>query len=119
MPRFFASYHEQWDEISPNRFCLNRAYLTIFQFHLVGSLETEYLCLHCDPNEPDGPHRTYKQGPHFHIKGGSPDPIPHAHIALNRLHLKEVLSSISSISHALEAAITMLKEQILEPLRDR
>jgi hypothetical protein len=41
-------------------------------------------------------------------------PLPHAHIALNRGHLEEILRSVDILSDAIAVAVTMLKEQVLE-----
>jgi hypothetical protein len=116
VPNFSAMYHEQWDEVNSQEVCLNRAYLNIYRTKATRLQEEEFICLHCDPNESDGPHKFYKQGPHLHISVAG-DPFHHSHIALNLSHLLEVLASVDSVFQALEIAVIMLREQVLNHLR--
>ena len=112
---YVANYFEYWVRLNRNRWYLHRAYLTIFAIDQVEG-ETEYLCLHCDPNEPPGTsHAAYKQGPHLHIKKAN-HPIPHAHLALNKGHLENVLESVSSLTKAMEDGITMIRTQVLDQM---
>lgn len=100
--------HDQW--------YLDRAYLTIFRTDPTTRAEVEFLCLHCDPNESDNAdHGIYKQGPHLHIRAAE-DPIPHAHIALNRGHLEDVLTSAHNLSEAMELGVLMIKEEVLDTI---
>ena len=116
VPKTYASYFEKWDQISTDQFCLNRAYLSVFQRDIPTRDEKELLCLHCDPNEPDNEQNAiYKKGPHLHVVAAV-DPIPRAHIPLNMVHLDKVLSSIDNLSEAIESAVVMLKHEILNPL---
>jgi hypothetical protein len=116
---FQAMYFEIWrrSEVKEKEYWyLYRAYLSIYQIDRGQQKETEFLCLHCDPNEADNaPHAIYKRGPHLHINVAN-HPIPHAHIALNRCHLEEVLNSVNSLTEALKLAIQMLKDEILDAL---
>jgi hypothetical protein len=96
---------------------LDRAYLSLFKTEPSTRTEIEFLCLHCDPNEPDDArHAIYKKGPHLHIQVAE-EPIPHAHIALNRGHLDAVLNSPDSLTKAMGAAILMLREEILDAVQ--
>lgn len=113
---FWCKYYEIWVSVDERSFVyeLNRAYFTLFQVFRRPPREENLLALHCDPIVEDAdPHALYKQGPHLHMDFAE-DPLPHAHIALNRSHLAEVLQSADSLSVAFAAAISMLKEQILE-----
>lgn len=93
---------------------LDRAYLTLFAPGSDGC--NEYVCLHCDPNEPDEmQHSMYKRVPHLHINA-APAPFPHAHLALNLGFKDQVLESVSSLTDAMEYAMLMLREQILDEL---
>jgi len=113
-PGFRASYHERWTEQARRSFVLERAYLTIFKVDRADRTETEFVCLHCDPSEPDNAaHAIYKQGPHLHVMVAE-SPVPHAHIALNRGHLEAVLQSAASLSSALEQSLLMLRKEILD-----
>lgn len=96
---------------------LERAYLNLFETIQYPAIqESEYLCLHIDPNLPaNAAHRNYKCGPHLHISTAKP-PIPHAHIALNRGHVDDVLSSVEKFSVALEHAIHMIKDEIFDAM---
>lgn len=116
VPYFRGMYFECWKKYNDEFGYLDRAYLTIFRINPSTREEVEFLCLHCDPNEPDNAdHALYKQGPHLHIQAAD-DPIPHAHIALNRGHLEEVLNSVDSLSEAISWAVLMLKQEILDEL---
>jgi hypothetical protein len=114
VPNFRGAYYEIWIELDDGAWHLDRAYLTIYRINQGMPTEMqEFLALHCDPREPDDTaHAIYKQGPHLHIQDAA-DPIPHAHIALNRGHLEEVLSCVESLSEAIGLAVLMLKEEIL------
>lgn len=113
---FRACYFEVWRHHSAASLYLYRAYLSIFQTDIGPLTEREFLCLHCDPNESErSEHAIYKKGPHLHIQAADP-PIPHAHIALNRCHLEQVLSSEDSLTEAFGLAVIMLKEEILDAM---
>lgn len=113
VPGLRANYFELWKRIDEFWY-LDRAYLNIFQTDPIARTEKKFLSLHCDPNEPDdAPHAIYKRGPHLHIQAAS-DPFPHAHIALTGEHLDVVLNSFDSLFKAMEWAVYMLKEQVLD-----
>lgn len=116
-PKIRAMYFERWRSTDRKLWHLDRAYLNLFKLNEIMHSEEELLCLHCDPNEPEGaPHASYKIGPHLHVKGGAPKPFPSAHIALNIGYIESVLHSMESLTEALEWAILMLKEEILEAI---
>ncbi len=113
-----AMYFELWRQDSATTFYLYRAYLSVFRRLRTTDTEQELFSLHCDPNEPDNAaHAVYKQGPHLHL-GTSQVPGPHAHIALNRCHLPQVLASVEAFTRAFHLAIVMIKEEVLNPLRN-
>lgn len=120
LPGFRGMYFERWLRVGSDRkqiWYLERAYLHLYETidHVTGQ-EAEYLCLHVDPNLPnDSAHWIYKRGPHLHVSTAR-HPIPHAHIALNRGHLDDVLRSVESLSQAMALAITMIREEILDSL---
>lgn len=120
LPNYRGMYFELWRPSGAKGeefWYLYQAYLSIYQIERSMQTETELLCLHCDPNEPDNaPHAIYKQGPHLHINVAA-NPIPHAHIALNRGHLKDVLSSVNDLTKALGLAVQMLREEILDTMK--
>jgi hypothetical protein len=114
--QYSGMYFEKWcyAEESEKNWYLERAYLSLFKIEKYPPTEKEYVALHCDPFEPkESKHFFYKVGPHIHIIQAE-QPLPHAHIPLNRCHLDEVLNSIDDLSRALEKGIEMLKEQILD-----
>lgn len=118
VPNYRAMYFELWREIDNINWYLDRAYLSIYRIvdpHIL--LESEILCLHCDPNEPDdAPHSIYKKGPHLHILEAS-EPIPHSHIALQQeKHIPLVLGSVESLMEAMTWAIKMIREEVLEAI---
>lgn len=115
VPRFKAMYFERWMRTADNEeyWYLDRAYLSIF--HLFDrNDEREFICLHSDPNADDEK-KMYKKGPHLHIIAAQ-DPLPHAHFALNLGHLEDVLTSIDTLSDAIDIALNMLKEEVLDNL---
>jgi len=114
IPGYRAMYFELWIKQDP-KWYLDRAYLSIFRIEHGSRDETELLCLHCDPNEPPGEHTLYKIGPHLHIVLAE-HPIPHAHIALNKCHLDDVLLSLRSLSAAMAEAVLLIREEILEAI---
>jgi len=116
VPGLRANYFELWRRVGEESWYLDRAYLNIFQTDLIARTEKKFLSLHCDPNElDDAPHAIYKKGPHLHIQAANA-PFPHAHIALTGEHLDVVLGSFDSLFKAMEWAVYMLKEQVLDAM---
>lgn len=111
-----AMYFELWKITSRENAFLDRAYLSLYRKGVNFDPEDEILALHCDPNEPDiAEHAVYKQGPHLHLI--KPEfPGPHAHIALNRCHLPEVLHSVESFTSAFHSAVVMIRDQVLRAM---
>jgi len=112
---FRCKYYEVWKSIDDRFFTyeLNRAYFTLFRVYRAPLREDSLFALHSDPITGDTePHAFYKQGPHLHMDFAE-DPLPHAHIALNRSHLEDTLVSVESLSTALSVAVNMLREQVL------
>jgi hypothetical protein len=118
-----GSYQERWCPVNEKRkrYYLERAYLHLYLTTQIEgeAMEKELLLLHCDPNETDEPvdwpglrHSKYKRGPHLHISTAQ-QPIPHSHFALNACHLDSVLSSVESLTKAMEVAVQMLEDQVL------
>jgi hypothetical protein len=121
-----AMYYERWNKFYQGKeefFYLDRAYL---HFYFIDTSpkpeEKEFVLLHCDPNEPDDAnHAKYKQSLHLHIECSERscyphcDIWPHAHIALNTGYLDHVLQDVNSLTKAIEEAVWMLKEEVLEP----
>ena len=116
VPGLRAMYFELWKRVDDESWCLDRAYLNIFQTDPTTRTESKFLSLHCDPNEPDdAPHAIYKRGPHLHIQAAN-DPFPHAHITLTGEHLGDILSSFDSLFRAIEWAVRMLKEEVFDAM---
>lgn len=123
-PRFYAMYYERWKRTYVKRaeyYYLYQAYLHLYLIDRVRG-ESEFLLLHCDPNEPiSAAHAKYKQALHIHIESGNADwphnIWPHAHLALNVAYLNSMLKDINSLSKAIEIAVLMLKEEVLELLK--
>jgi len=112
---FIGSYFELWEpNKSGTEWYLNRAYFTLFKKAGADKSPIEYVCVHCDPNEPDGaPHFNYKRGPHIHIKAAH-DPIPRAHIALDLTNVNALINDIDLFNQSVERAMVLIKEEILE-----
>ncbi len=114
-------YYEIWreDRTGNDIWTLERAYLHIYRVDAMRreELETEYVLLHCDPNEPsNAAHSIYKQGPHLHVQA-APDPLRHAHVALNLSQLRDILSDAQTFTKAFKLSVVMLRDEVLEPLR--
>ena len=113
-----GNYFEQWFLTDPPRshrlWYLRRAYLHLYTLNRSEQTEREFLALHCDPNEAETEsHWRYKRGPHLHVKC-APFPFPKAHLALNLGELDQVLSSPDSISAAMAAGITLIRERVID-----
>jgi hypothetical protein len=113
-----AMYYERWLPFAGNIYYLDRAYFHLYKTKYSERSEDEFICLHCDANEPnDAAHARFKQSPHLHLSFAD-EPIPHSHIALNNGNLIEVLSSITTLQTALKQAIDMIYDQILIPIKE-
>ena len=108
-------YFEIWnpEDTSRRSWSLYRAYFSLYRVKRATRFEDENLAIHCDPEEADtAPHALYKQGPHLHVTAGS-YPLPHAHFALNRGHLVDVLRDAPSLFDALGGAFIMVADEVL------
>jgi hypothetical protein len=115
VPTIRAAYYERWLPMDSDlrMYYLERAYLHLYLRQGTDN-EKEIIALHCDPNEPQTtPHYRYKAGPHLHMST-APDPLPHCHIALNNADMQTVLGSLANLTDALQLAITMINDQVLE-----
>jgi len=116
----WANYYELWELVDSKsqRYCLNRAYLTIYRRNHTRypAEEEELLCLHCDPYEPDDGTNlsvVYKRSPHLHIEAAD-EPIPKAHFALAIGNLTEVLASTVNLTKSLAQCIEMIRHEVLD-----
>lgn len=128
-----AQYFERWlkfEERGRERWYLERAYLHFYKVDSASRNLVEFLCLHCDPDAaaeetlkdtaPDTYYRVvkqsfYKRHPHLHVIAADP-PFPHAHLALQVGYLEQVLGSIDSLSTAINQAIQMIRDEVLDPM---
>lgn len=62
-------------------------------------------------------HATYKRGPHIHVSAAQ-QPLPHSHLALNAMHIDDVLKSIDSLDTAVRSGVVLLRDQVLDVLDD-
>lgn len=116
---FRGNYFERWESEDDRNWYLNRAYLQIYESTLPVGTEREFLCLHCDPNEPeDNAHSLYKKGPHLHIKAAE-SPIPRSHIALALGQLPDLIQSVDALTEAIEWSILMIREQFLDLFEEK
>jgi hypothetical protein len=108
---FVGNYFEIWRPVPSNLYSLNRAYLNLYR--LEGLAEVEFLCLHCDPEEPVGTTTAaYKRGPHMHISVAG-DPFKHAHIALGHSFLASILKNAVTLTTSLHNALRMIDHEVL------
>jgi hypothetical protein len=114
-----GSYFERWVPTSEKRrnYYLAQAYLHLYWRERASDAESEFLALHCDPNEPDDiglrKHAQYKRGPHIHVVAAT-QPLPHAHLALNLGHLAEVLGSVERLTTAVSSGVNLIRYQVLD-----
>lgn len=109
---FSATYFEIWlpiNPVKPNYWYLEKSYLNIFHIDRKNRIETEYLCIHADPED----NHLLKKSIHLHIKK-SEYPIPKAHIALNLNYLEQVFSNKTEFFNNFRIAIQMVSTEIIE-----
>jgi len=114
VPFIRCSYYERWFRVEKSdSWYLDRAYLHLYRFDAATRKETEFVLLHCDPNEAESEaHSRYKRSPHLHISLAS-DPFPHAHISLNLTDIEATIGSLDGLGKAFSSAIMMLCEEVL------
>lgn len=114
---FNAMYYERWLPYEKNIYYLDRTYFHLYKIDYVSTSSQEFICLHCDANEPDNAeHALFKQSPHLHFSFAD-QPIPHSHIALNNGNLSAILTSIETLHRALKLAVDMIYTEILLPIK--
>ncbi len=110
----WCQYYEIWKPKNGNLWHLIRAYLNIYKIDPNTHSLKEIICIHCDPNdESDEPMRTFKRGPHLHVKAAN-EPLPKCHFPLNLDSLNRILSSRSLMTRAFEQAIKVVCKEVLE-----
>jgi hypothetical protein len=113
---YFGLYYERWKPFESDIYFLDRVYFHLTRYDSDSRQEKEYLLLHCDASEPDDtPHSLYKRSPHLHISVAE-HPLPHSHIALNINSLPIIYKSLDSLQIAINDAITMIREEVIENL---
>lgn len=114
---FQAQYFEIWmplDSHKMDQWYLHRAYLNIY------NNLTEYVCLHCDPEEQDdavGNKACYKQSPHIHIKIEH-QPISKSHLAIAHGYLDRVYNSYDDFFIAIKNGVELISDEILKKYVD-
>jgi len=115
---YSALYYERWIPYEADIYYLDRMYFHIYKTDISERRAVEYICLHCDANEPDdAQHARFKQSPHLHFSTAE-QPLPHSHIALNNGNLNQIFSSLASLHQAIKQAVDMIYWQILIPIKD-
>lgn len=129
---FQAQYYEYWEKFEDQGqelWYLERAYFHLCKINRSRGKPDEFILLHCDPSfdpldeteEGSESHKKrlkqapYKQLLHLHLIEANP-PFPHAHIALHIGFKDLVLESADSLSIAIQHAIKMLKDEILDEI---
>ena len=114
---FRAMYYERWLSKDTNEdevWYLERAYLHLYRTIIHTRQEEQFLCLHCDPNEPaSSPHAKYKQVPHLHIRAYKAAPFDHAHLALSSTPSE----TVDVFSAELKWAVQMLRDEVLDRMK--
>lgn len=109
---FYIEYFERW-MVEEDLWYLERAYLHLKKIKSHNEME-DFLALHCDPLiEKTEDHYKFKIGPHLHIECAD-YPLPKSHFALNLTDLDKVLSSTVCLTKAIESALELIKDQVLE-----
>lgn len=112
---FRCMYFEEWrpEDAARKKWFLQQICFSLFRITSRANIPQEILAIHCEPMEPEGrEHLLYKRGLHLHVTLAS-QPIPHAHFALNNGYLSQVMASIENLSEALELALKMINDQVI------
>lgn len=111
----WGQYFELWKPYNNDaKLLLERAYLHIFKIGTKRGSLKEFLFVHCDPNtKEEEPLAKYKKGPHLHVKAAD-EPLPKSHFALNMGNLDEVLTSLNSLTKAIEGAVRIISDEVLK-----
>ena len=113
---FLGGYYEIWYPMNYEKldeYYLHRAYLTIYHY------DHEYLCLHCDPEEPeevDSRKYLYKRLPHLHLHKVE-SPIHKAHLAFGYGFQDQILNSDGDLFAAFKDSIELIHDEILSRLQ--
>jgi len=114
-PGVWGQYFELWKPFDGDRrLLLDRAYFHVFTYDNERTHLRQLLSIHCDPASSDKlPLRTYKIGPHLHVVAAE-KPLPRSHFPLNLGHLDEVLSSLNSLTKAMQSAVRVISDEVLK-----
>jgi hypothetical protein len=108
-----CNYFEEWKSSMSTSFVLQQANLSIHLMDRSAHTSTEIIAIHAEPSHiGSGPQAEFKRGPHVHVTW-SQDPIPRCHFPLNYGHLKDVLSSLDSLTDAIKAAVKIASLEVL------
>jgi hypothetical protein len=113
-----GQYYEIWYPLrDEERWWLERAYFSLRRVVRPLAKEEHIICLHCDPSaQDDEPLRTYKRGPHLHVLCVE-GPMRKAHFPLNMGHLGQVLTSVDSLTAAMQSAISLIAHEVILRLK--
>lgn len=111
---FRCMYFEEWHAIDSSKKIWRLRQICFSLFRTISRTdEPEVLAIHCEPMEPDGQrHTKYKRGLHLHVSAAI-QPIPHAHFAINNDYVSQVMTSIDTLSQAIESAFMMVNDQVI------
>ena len=114
LDKYDGMYYERWLHFEKNIYFLERIYFHLYELDLEKTTIKEFVLLHCDSAEPvSTDHSKYKRSPHLHISC-APQPIPHAHIALNNYDLDVISESLNNLDKAIRKSIEMIEDQIIK-----
>jgi hypothetical protein len=111
----YAQYYEIWipiDQKKMDSWYLFHAYLNLFY------RETEFLCLHSDPEEPDqdrGTKACYKRSPHIHLKSNA-NLFSKSHFATCHGFLDRIFYSKEDFFKAYHNSIELLCDEVLSKI---
>jgi hypothetical protein len=93
---------------------LAQLFLHLFEDKGRAEKPDEFFALHCEPQEVADSHKSrMKRGPHVHVvRAGYP--LSRAHFPLNLGHINEVLTTLSTLTAALNTAIQITQAEVIE-----
>jgi len=115
--RIYVNYFEIWiAQEAGETFFLEKSCMHLDTPYPDGTGDEEVLALHCDPSlDGKDPESIFKRGPHLLLSGNRRD-IKKSHIALCLTNLESSISSIDSLSTALDKSVSMIDSELLPRL---
>jgi hypothetical protein len=113
--RIIGQYFEEWvGNETESEWKLAQACLHLFQRPSRNMAPIEVFALHCEPRSlEDSLQARLKRGPHVHLRPAA-EPLAHAHLPLNFGHLDAVMTSMGSLTVAMQIAIQVVLNEVVK-----